>query len=53
MQFFNDRITEFTGFSPDEFTVGRVCSMESRMLKEDGKRVIETVENAIRNRGTL
>ena len=51
MQFFNDRITEFTGFSPDEFTVGRVCSMESRMLKEDGKRVIETVENAIRNRG--
>ena len=50
MQFFNDRITEITGFSPDEFTLGRICFIESRMMKEDASRVIETVEKAIRER---
>lgn len=50
MQFFNDRITELTGYSPEEFSMGRVCSMESHMAKDDCTRVAETVDKAIRKR---
>lgn len=48
MQFFNNRLAELTGYSPEEFTMGRICPMESLMVKEDCQRVVETVEKAIR-----
>jgi len=53
MRFLNNRIVEITGFFPAELKKGRICSMESRIVKEDLERVIAVVERAIRDRASF
>ena len=50
MQFFNDRITDITGYRKDELVGGCICSMESRIVDEDRQRVIDSVKQAVRER---
>ncbi len=50
MQFFNDRITDITGYRKEELVRGRICSMESRIVDEDRQRVVDIVRQAVRER---
>ncbi len=48
MQFFNQMLEKFTGYTPSELTHGDICSIESLIHPDDRARVIETVKDAIR-----
>ncbi|MBI5680661.1 MAG: PAS domain S-box protein [Methanobacterium sp.] len=49
MYFFNDRVTEMTGYSPEELKHGEVCSIDPLIISEDKENVINTVKNAIKS----
>jgi PAS domain S-box-containing protein len=47
MEFLNDRITDLTGYLPEELSEGRFCSIEPLIVGEDIRRVLRTVETAV------
>jgi diguanylate cyclase (GGDEF)-like protein/PAS domain S-box-containing protein len=47
MQFYNDMPVRITGYTADELTTGKVCSIEPLILDEDRPGVEEAVTNAI------
>ncbi len=47
MEFFNDQVQALTGYSPDELTAGKICSIEPFILPEDRTRVVAAVDESI------
>ena len=47
MVFFNDMITQLTGYKPEELTSGKVCSLDQLIIEGDRKRVTAGIEEAI------
>ncbi|OPX70674.1 MAG: hybrid sensory kinase in two-component regulatory system with RcsB and YojN [Methanoregulaceae archaeon PtaB.Bin108] len=50
MEFFNDQVQVMTGYTPDELTMGRICSIEPYILPEDRTRVVAVVNESILNK---
>lgn len=47
MVFFNDMVTQLTGYKPEELTGGKICSMEKLIIESDRQRVTAEIEEAI------
>jgi PAS domain S-box-containing protein len=47
MEFFNDQVQALTGYSPDELTMGKICSIEPFIVPEDRSRVVAAVDESI------
>lgn len=47
MEFFNDMVQEFTGYTPNELKKGEICSIDPLIASEDKNRIIKTVKRSI------
>ncbi|MFA4825267.1 MAG: PAS domain S-box protein [Methanoregula sp.] len=47
MEFYNDELPVLTGYTCEELTAGKICSIELHILDDDRQVVISTVEKAI------
>jgi PAS domain S-box-containing protein len=47
MEFLNSEVTEYTGYSRAELTIGDICSIDPLIVEEDRSRVIRNVKSAL------